>query len=100
MPVCFRCTLVCDAEGCDNAQPASAELRSGAPLESLVGLLQGEAFLFDVSYDRSTGLEWVMGSGKAACSPACQAKVAAQKEKQAPGGKGRPLSVVGGDDED
>lgn len=100
MPVRFDCTFVCDAEGCQNHQNAIAELRPAIPLGSLAGLLSGEVPLFDFSYDRSTGLEWVMGNGKAACSSACQAKVAAEKEKQAPRGIERPLAVVEGNDED
>lgn len=87
MPVFFACTLVCDAEGCENTQPATAEMRSASPLKGLMGLLGGEAALFDFRYDRKMGLKWVVGNGKAACSDACHLKVGTpEKGEQAPGG--------------
>jgi hypothetical protein len=50
--------------------------------------------LFDFRYDTTSEFTWVMGGGKAACSPACQAKLEAEKREQAPRGDGRPLKVV------
>ncbi len=94
MPVFFDCTLVCDAEGCENTQPAIAELRSTDVPGALLGLLgvaAGEKAPFVFSYDRSTGHEWVVGRAKAACSPVCHAKVVAEKGKRAPRGSERPL---------
>ena len=102
MPILFNCILVCDAEGCERTQDAVAELRPTASLGSLVGFLGGsEIVLFDFRYDTTTGLEWVLGGGKAACSAACQAQLEApEKGEQAPGGSGRPLKVVGDDEKD
>jgi hypothetical protein len=104
MPIFFDCTYVCDAEGCENTQSGVAELQPSDASGALLGLLgmstEGkDPFVF--RYDTLTGLEWVLGSGKAACSPPCLARIkAAEKEEQAPGGSGRPLKVVGDDEED
>ena len=100
MPILFNCILVCDAEGCERKQVAVAEMRSDKSPPTLAGLLSLGTPVFDFRYDTTTGLEWVLGGGKAACSAACQAQLEApEKGEQAPGGSGRPLKVVG-DDED
>ena len=100
MPILFNCILVCDAEGCERTQDAVAEMRSDKSPPTLAGLLSLGTPVFDFRYDTTTGLEWVLGGGKAACSAACQAQLEApEKGEQAPGGSGRPLKVVG-DDED
>lgn len=102
MPILFNCVLVCDAEDCESTQDAVAELKPTASLGNLVEFLSGEeAVLFDYRYDTTTGLEWVLGGGKAACSAACQAQLEApEKGEQAPGGGGRPLKVVRDDEKD
>ena len=94
MPILFNCTLVCDAEGCESIQEAVAEMTSDRSPPTLQGLLSMGTPLFDFRYDTSKGFTWVMGGGKAACSPVCQAELEAKKEEQAPRGDRRLLEVV------
>ena len=78
MPILFNCTLVCDADGCENTQDAVATLRSDAVLgfTGLMGMFGGQTPTpFDLRYDRTSGLEWKAWGGETACCPVCHGKV-------------------------
>ena len=81
MPLWFACTLVCDAEGCENSQEAFAEYR---PVDGLGQFIRLNGIPdFRVRYDKAMGFgfDWEIGNGIVACSQVCHERVLEQRKR-------------------